>query len=169
MYTWSFSQSCGVKSCSFRPSEKKPKTSSERQFCRQKRLVDERHRRTMSSSWWRLAWFRSNHCLQPWWAEKHPRMQTCRRQMGYNFRRPYRVLLQKVSKRSLMLQWEQAHRGWTDWMNIAWSWRFCPQSCCSIDQSKISSFRTIPYTSMIWYHMNQFIGRGYKVVLSSPS
>ncbi len=50
---------------------------------------------------------------------------TCQtlKQMGYNSRRPHRVLLLSAKNRKRRLQFAQAHQNWTieDWKNVAWS------------------------------------------------
>ncbi len=45
------------------------------------------------------------------------------KQMGYNSRRPHRVLLLSAKNRKRRLQFAQAHQIWTkeDWKNVAWS------------------------------------------------
>ena len=106
----------------------KGKTSSMRQSCWQKCLVDARGQRRMG----RLIQAdrratlteittRYNRGMQQSICEATTR--TTLRRMGYNSRRPHRVPLISTTNRKKRLQFARAHQNWTveDWKNVAWS------------------------------------------------
>ncbi|KAG1959057.1 hypothetical protein F2P79_006926 [Pimephales promelas] len=112
----------------YREWSEKEKTSSERQFCGRKCLVDARGQRRMA----RLVradrratvtqiTTRYNQGGQKSISERTVRRTL--RQMGYSSRRPHRVPVLSAKNRKLRLQFAQAHRNWTieDWKNVAWS------------------------------------------------
>ena len=106
----------------------KGKTSSMRQSCGQKCLVDARGLKRMG----RLIQAdrratlteittRYNRGMQQSICEATTR--TTLRRMGYNSRRPHRVPLISTTNRKKRLQFARAHQNWTveDWKNVAWS------------------------------------------------
>ncbi|ROL45641.1 B-cell scaffold protein with ankyrin repeats [Anabarilius grahami] len=106
----------------------KGKTSSMRQSCGRKCLVDARGQRRMG----RLIQAdrratlteittRYNRGMQQSICEATTR--TTLRRMGYNSRRPHRVPLISTTNRKKRLQFARAHQNWTveDWKNVAWS------------------------------------------------
>uniref|UniRef100_A0A803JTL4 Transposase Tc1-like domain-containing protein n=1 Tax=Xenopus tropicalis TaxID=8364 RepID=A0A803JTL4_XENTR len=106
----------------------KGKTSSMRQSCWRKCLVDGRGQRRMG----RLIQAdrratltkiptRYNRGMQQSIFEATTR--TTLRWMGYNSRRPHQVPLISTTNRKKRLQFAQAHQNWTveDWKNVAWS------------------------------------------------
>lgn len=112
----------------YREWSEKEKTSSERQSCGRKCLVDARGQRRMG----RLVradrkatvtqiTTRYNQGRQKSISERTVRRTL--RQMGFSSRRPHRVPLLSAKNRKLRLQFAQAHRNWTreDWKNVAWS------------------------------------------------
>ncbi|XDV42643.1 hypothetical protein PO909_011266 [Leuciscus waleckii] len=106
----------------------KGKTSSMRQSCGRKCLVDARGQRRMG----RLIQAdrratlteittRYNRGMQQSICEATTR--TTLRRMGYNSRRPHRVPLISTTNWKKRLQFARAHQNWTveDWKNVAWS------------------------------------------------
>ncbi len=107
---------------------KKEKTSSERQLCGWKCLVDVRGQRRMG----RMVRDDRKATVTQITTHYNQYMQntisecTTRRtlkQMGSSSRRPHRVLLLSAKNRKRRPQFVQAHQNWTieDWKNVAWS------------------------------------------------
>uniref|UniRef100_A0AAY5L012 Transposase Tc1-like domain-containing protein n=1 Tax=Esox lucius TaxID=8010 RepID=A0AAY5L012_ESOLU len=106
----------------------KGKTSSMRQSCGRKCLVDARGQRRMG----RLIQADRRATLTEITTRYNRGMQqsiceatTCTtlRRIGYNSRRPHWVPLISTTNRQKRLQFAQAHRNWTvkDWKNVVWS------------------------------------------------
>ena len=106
----------------------KGKTSSMRQSCGRKCLVDARGQRRMG----RLIQADRRATLTEITTRYNRGMQqsiceatthTTLRRMGYNSRRPHRVPLISTTNRKKRLQFARAHQNWTveDWKNVAWS------------------------------------------------
>uniref|UniRef100_A0A3B3QF02 Transposase Tc1-like domain-containing protein n=1 Tax=Paramormyrops kingsleyae TaxID=1676925 RepID=A0A3B3QF02_9TELE len=106
----------------------KGKTSSMRQSCGGKCLVDARGQRRMG----RLIQADRRATLTEIPTHYNRGMQqsiceattrTTLRRMGYNSRRPHRVPLISTTNRKKRLQFARAHQNWTveDWKNVAWS------------------------------------------------
>ncbi|XDV11899.1 hypothetical protein PO909_000694 [Leuciscus waleckii] len=103
----------------------KGKTSSMRQSCGRKCLVDARGQRRMG----RLIQADRRATLTEITTRYNRGMQqsiceaTTLRRMGYNSRRPHREPLISTTNRKKMLQFARAHQNWTveDWKNVAWS------------------------------------------------